>query len=79
MLSGTREVFKLAHNMVCCTECGREFSTAPEHFIPKCLLQHELRTRILCVKDGMRMIKREMKILEDFVEEYCSHCKKKED
>ena len=60
---------------LCCKECGREFVSCQEHFVPKCLLQHELRTRSLCINDHVRAIRRELKILEDFVNEYCSHKK----
>jgi hypothetical protein len=66
----------LSHNSICCIHCGREFATVQEHFIPKCTLQHELRTRVVCAMGGIRSIKREMEILQKFVDENCSHVTK---
>lgn len=65
----------MAHKTICCIDCGREFATEQEHFIPKCGMQHKLRTRVLCMEYALRMMKRELAILETVVNENCSHCK----
>jgi hypothetical protein len=70
----------LAHETICCTDCGREFETAQEHFVPKCVLQHRLRTRIVSMQYVLNMFQRELELLEMVVNENCSHCKEvKED
>ena len=66
----------MVHNTFCCTSCGREYETAKDHFMPKCILQHELRTRVVCAMEGIRLIKRELEILENFVNKNCSHITK---
>lgn len=64
----------MAHKTICCTECGREFETEQEHFIPKCVLQHKLRTRVVSMQYGLNILKRELALLETVVNENCSHC-----
>jgi len=59
-----------------CPDCGRTIEENPEHFIPKCMVQHEMRNRSQCIKDELNGIKNELKRMEKFTDFYCSHCSK---
>jgi hypothetical protein len=62
-----------------CPDCGRTIEKNPEHFIPKCMIQHEMRNRSQCIKDELNGIKNELKRMEDFTDFYCSHCEELEE
>lgn len=69
----------MVEGTLCCKDCGRHFTDASEHFIPKCALQHKIRTRVLCIQYFIKMLKRELQLLENLVNEDYSQCLNKEE